>query len=215
VKILKNQNGMALVTALMLTMISLTIVMYLMLMVTAGTKSSGANKRYKTALEASYGGAEVMAKEVLPIMFTNLASPLTAINAGGFATALNLATATDSCLQQKLTSPPTAWSSACSKVADPKTVPDISLKLNAAAGDSYTVYSKIIDTTCSDKRPYPAGNCTGSDLSGVELDGGSGVTGGSTGVAVKQMPALYRIEVRAERTSNPLERSNLSILYAY
>jgi len=44
---LNNNKGVALVTALMLTLISLTIVMALMYMITQGTTVSASYKRYK------------------------------------------------------------------------------------------------------------------------------------------------------------------------
>ena len=214
--LLANKKGIALVTALMLTLISLTIVMYLMYMVTSGVKLSAANKSYKTALEASYGMTDVVIKEIMPTLFTStiaagLSTPGTTLSALNFNT--SFAKATDACLMEKLTKPSSQWT--CSKTTDAKDSPDFSLRLNSTSSDSFTVYTKIVETICSDKRSYPTGKCTGSDLSGVDLDGGQGTTGGTTGVSVKAMPAMYRIEVQGERSTNPLEKSKLSILYAY
>jgi Tfp pilus assembly protein PilX len=214
---LANKKGIALVTALMLTLISLTIVMYLLYMVTSSVKMSGANKRYKTALEASYGMTDLVIKEILPTMFTStiaasLTNPTTTLGSL-YASSLHFTMSTDACLMEKLTKPSSQWT--CSKTTDPKVSPDFSLRLNSTGTDPFTVYTKIVETICSDKRPYPEGKCTGSDLSGLDLDGGQGTTGGSTGVSVKAMPAVYRIEVRGERTNNPVEKSALSILYAY
>lgn len=208
-----NNKGIALVTALMLTLISLTIVMYLMYMVTAGIKQSGASKRYKTALEASYGGVEVITKEIMPLMFSNLANPTTPL---AFASFMDLKTSGNTCLQEKLTRPPEQWSASCSNTSDPKAGFDLSMRLNSSTAEPYIVYSKIVDSACSDKRSYPDGKCTGSDLSGIDyLDGGTSVSGSTSGVTTKPMPAIYRIEVRAERATNPQEKSNLSVLYAY
>lgn len=108
------------------------------------------------------------------------------------------------------------WSSSCSNTYDPKQSPDFSIRLSSTSTEPFTVYTKIVETFCSDKRPYPTGKCTGSDLSGIDyLDSGGGTVSGSSGVQVKAMPAAYRIEVTAERTVNPQEKSNLSILYSY
>lgn len=215
-KLLANQKGIALITALMLTLISLTIVMYLMYMITAGVKMSGANKRYKTAIEASYGATDIVLKELFKTMFDNIGTPATGLSSYGLSSVLNLTTTTDSCLQQKLTSPRSMWSASCSSSNDAKQLPDITLRLNSTSGDPFAVYTKIVDTVCSDKRPYPVGKCTGSDLSGVDyLDGGSGVAGSSSVVATQSMPAIYRIEVQAERYTNPQEKAKLSILYSY
>ncbi|MDD2852799.1 MAG: hypothetical protein PHY09_12990 [Desulfuromonadaceae bacterium] len=218
-KLLHNQKGIALVTSLMLTLISLTIVMFLMYMITSSVKLSGANKSYKTSLEASYGGVDLIVKDVMPQLFSNLASPADAITAGNFGTAFNFQASSDAsaaaCLQKKLTSSSPAWEAQCSSSASPIVAPDMTVTLNSTSSNPYTVYTKIVDTVCSDKRPYPVGNCTGSDLSGVYLDGGSGVAGGSSDVAVQPKPAIYRIEVTAEKSNNPQEKSNLSVLYAY
>jgi hypothetical protein len=217
-KLLKNKNGIALVTALMLTLISLTIVMYLLLMVMSGAKLSGANKRYRTALEAAYGATDLITKEVLPTIFT------TTFPTGGTdpsstypTTAIFLSANTNSCIMDKLTKSPSQWGVGCSSTSDPKVNTDFTLKLNSTSvNDSYTVYTKIVDTVCSDKRVYPNGKCTGSDLSGYELlDGGQGTAAGSSGVTPQSMPATYRIEIVGEKTSNPKEKSHLSVLYAY
>jgi len=217
-KLFADQKGIALVTALMLTLISLTIVMYLMYMITAGVKISGANKRYKTALEASYGSTEIVLKDVVPILFQNMTSegwsPKNNLGASGFASFLNIQSNTDECLKEKLTRPASKWSSACNSSSDAKTGYDVKLNLNSTS-DPFTVYTKIVDTMCSDPKPYPAGKCTGSDLSGINLDCGAGTAGGCGGVTVQHLPATYRIEVQGERSTNPLEKSKLSILYSY
>lgn len=218
-KLLCNQKGIALVTSLMLTLISLTIVMFLMYMITSSVKLSGANKRYKTSLEASYGGVDIIAKEVMPQLFTNMSAPTSAISAGGFSSAFTFPASTDTtaaaCLKMKLKSASSAWGAACSSSSDPKIAPDMKLTLNATSSDPFSIYTKIVDTVCSDKRPYPEGKCTGSDLSGIYLDGGQGVAGGTSDIAVQPKPAIYRIEITAERSSNPLEKSKLSVLYAF
>lgn len=217
-KLLANQKGIALITALMLTLISLTIVMYLMYMITAGVKMSGANKRYKTALEASYGSTDIVLKDVLPILFKNMTSsgwsPKNNLGASGFASFLNVDSSSDECLKEKLMLPSSKWSAACNRSSVAKTAFDIKLNLNSTS-DPFTVYTKIVDTMCSDPKPYPEGKCTGSDLSGISLDCGAGTAGGCGGVTVQHLPATYRIEVQGERSTNPLEKSKLSVLYAY
>jgi hypothetical protein len=223
-KLLANQKGIALVTALLLTLISLTIVMYLFYMITAGVKLSGANKRYKTALEASYGATDLIIKEIIPAIFSKTiaegsSTPYATSLAGLYASSMDFypsSSSSDACLMEKITKPSSKWSAACSKTTNPKDSPDFSIKLNSTSSDPFTVYTKIIDTICSDKRAYPTGKCTGSDLSGYDqLDGGQGTTGGASGITVQAMPATYRIEVQGERTTNSSERSKLSILYAY
>src|SRR6185369_11411972 len=63
--ILKNNKGIALVTSLMFTMISLVICMALLHMIISGAQTSGAYKRYRTALDASYGGSEIVARDLI------------------------------------------------------------------------------------------------------------------------------------------------------
>lgn len=216
-----NNNGIALVTTLMLTLISLTIVMYLLLMVTSSIKISGANKRYRTALDASYGATDIIIKEVLPTIFTTtlsngLTNPSNALTSLAYPTSINFTSTTDSCIMDKLTKPTSQWNSSCNNSSNAKVLPDFSLKLNSTSSNPFTVYTKIIESVCSDTRPYPTGKCTGSDLSGYELlDGGQGTTGGTAGVTPPSMPAIYRIEVASEKTNNPKEKSELSVLYAY
>lgn len=221
-KLLADNKGIALVTSLLLTLISLTIVMYLLLMVTSGTKNSGVNKRYRSALEASYGATDIIIKEVIPKIFTetltnNLTNPSAAISNLAYPTRMDFRANTDTCIMDKLTKPPSEWGTGCSSMADPKINPDFSLKLNTLTpDDTYTVYTKIVDTVCSDKRAYPTGKCTGSDLSGYELlEGAQGTSGGTSGVTPQAMPATYRIEIVGEKTSNPKEKSKISVLYAY
>jgi len=220
-KILSENKGIALITSLMLTLISLTIVMYLLLMVTSGIKASGANKHYRTALEASYGATDIIIKEVLPLIFTttlsqNQDNPSAALG-GLYPSSLNFTLGSDTCIMNKLTKPSSQWDASCSSTSDPTASPDFSLRLNSTSIDNtFTVVAKIVDSACPDKRPYPTGKCTGSDLSGFELlDGGQGTTGGSAGVTPITMPATYRIEISGEKTNDPKERSQLSVLYAY
>ncbi|MHB8057963.1 MAG: hypothetical protein ACYDHC_08725 [Desulfuromonadaceae bacterium] len=219
-RLLTNNKGIALVTSLMLTLISLTIVMYLLLMITSGTKVSGANKRYRTALEASYGATNLVINDAIPLIFTQVIA-----NGGGSAAifddlypaSVNFTLGSDSCVMDKLTKPTAQWGVGCSNTSDPKVGADFTLNLNSTSADSaYAVSAKIVDSECPDKRAYPAGKCTGSDLSGYEmLDGGQGSTGGSSGITPKAMPATYRIEIIGEKSDNPKEKSRLSVLYAY
>jgi hypothetical protein len=216
--LLGNNSGIALVTSLMLTLISLTIVMYMLTMVTSGIKQSGANKRYKTAIEASYGGTEIVIKEILPTIFTSILANSGTNPSATFPTDnVFFSPNTDACIMRKLTTSSSNWGNltGCSNSSDAKVNADFTIKLNSTvATETYTVYTKIVDTACSDTRPYPTGKCTGSDLSGYDmLDDGSG-TGGGAEFKLKAMPAMYRIEVASEKP-NSKETSKISVLYAY
>jgi Flp pilus assembly pilin Flp len=201
---LKNERGVALVTALLLTLIALAMIMTVLYMITWQTKLSGANKRYKSALEASQGGAEIFTKQIIPFVFAN------STTAGiSYAGGLTVTAGSSPCLAYKLNNATATWGTKCSPDAspyDPTVKADITLTLQGSESNkNYNVYSKIVDTI--------PGN---SDASGYELlDSGAGVAGVASGVAPKHSPALYRIEVQGQKTTDPLEKSKLSVLYAY
>jgi hypothetical protein len=211
-KNLRNERGVALVTALCFTMIALAIIMALLYMITWQARLSGAHKRYKTAIEASQGATEIFAKQIIPMVF------------GGYTTALRnnpfpgitLTPINGDCLSYKLQNAntlATPWSAKCGSdndvansviLSDPTKTADVMLNLQGTQAP-FTVYAKIVDTV--------PGN---SDLSGNELlDRGDGVTGMSSGVSPKHLPATYRIEVQGQKATNPLEKAKLSVLYAY
>jgi hypothetical protein len=200
-KKIQNERGIALVMALMLSFLSLVIVLALLYMITQGTKVSAANKRYKSALEASYGGVEVFTKDIIP--------QLMGASGSSFSTVLTSAIGwgTTACTAEKLANSPLLWSNCDSnaKSIDPKIGYDATFTLRGQLGSNFNVYAKIVDTQ--------PGN---SDTSGAELlDSGAGVAYGASGVSPKHMPALYRIEIQGERDTNPLEKARLSVLYAY
>jgi hypothetical protein len=203
-KPLHNENGIALVTSLLLTLISLTVTLAVLYLITQGIATSSAQKRYHNSLEAAHGGVELFSKEIIPrLMQGDSAATLTTAFGG-----INLAIPSSGCLSQKLNNSIDQWT-ACSGAAlnsDPKQSPDMTFTLAGAGGSSnYKVYSKIVDST--------PGN---SDPSGIDyLDSGSGVTGTSSGVSPKHIPGLFRIEVEGEKEVNPNERALLSVLYTY
>ena len=210
-KLLADSSGIALITALMFTMISLTIVMSLMYMMTQSTKVSGANKRYKTAIDASYGGVELFAKDMLPFLMLNatsttLASQIT--SAYGSNTVIGQSSsATDvACLQAKLRNPSSKWVAAgCSSTSSSSTPtdhPDMTFQVSSASGSPYTIYSKIVETK--------TGN---SDISGLQLDG-SGVAEAGTAISPMHYPYVYRLEIQGQQSATS-ERANIEVLYAY
>jgi hypothetical protein len=203
-KLLKNEQGIALVTALMLTLISLGIIMALLTMITSGAKLSGAQKRYRTAMEAAHGGTEVAMKDIIPMVLKNYSATTLVAQVQSDFSGIGLQVATtQQCLQAKLTKTSRQWPAGCSSVMSPKQSPDMSFTLQATAGDPYKVYAKIVDTV--------SGN---SDLSGLQLEG-SGVAESSPILTPQHFPYLYRVEVQGERSSNAREQANISALYAY
>jgi hypothetical protein len=204
-KIVNNNDGVALVTALMLTLISLGIVMSLMLMVTRSTTVSGMNKRYKTSIEAAYGGTEIITKDVMPMIFRNYSSPTLAADltdaTKGFGSMLQVAD--QKCLQAKLTKPTIGWPTECSSTSNPKQSPDLSMTLQATSGNPFIVYSKIVDTQ--------KGN---SDRSGLQLEG-AGVAESNSYITPQHFPYIYRLEIQGERQNIASGQGNIEVLYAY
>jgi len=220
---LLNNNGIALVTAIMFTFLALVISGTLLYMVTSGIRSSAALKNYKTALSASYGGAEIVTKDLLAsaLAFQNQSSSFSSYVSGKMGT-LNPTLST--CFQMKLENPRRLWSSACAVAnANPKNAPDVTFSLSATAGSPYAVYSKIIDTTewrftsfssQASGRPIAitkviAGN---SDRSGQEELVQSN---DSNPPKAPHVPYMYKIEIQSEKQQNPAEKANLSVMYAY
>lgn len=209
---LGSEDGIALVTSLMLTLISLGIILSLMYLMTLGIQRSGATKRYKTALEASYGGTEFFVKDLIPYIMQNSASSGSQLatsllgnypNVSPTLTSTTLATS-QTCIQAKLTNSTANWPAACIPTTlSPKSQPDIQLTLPGTNNQPFTVYSKIVDTV--------AGN---TDTSGLQLEG-SGVAESAPVITPQHFPYVYRVEVQAERASNAVEKSNISVLYAY
>lgn len=201
---IRKQDGIALITALMMTFISLTIILAVMYMISQNITQTGAFKRYKTALDASYGGTDIVVKELVPQVLKNYASGTLITDIQTSYSALNLTVlATQSCLQDKLTKQTSEWNAACNATTSAKSGADFRLQLQATGGQPYAVYSKIVDTIF--------GN---TDVSGLQLEG-AGVAESLAVITPQHIPYVYRLEIQSERASNALEQANISVLYAY
>jgi hypothetical protein len=219
--VLLNEEGIALVMVLILALISLAIVSAMLFMVTQGTVISGAQKFYRTAEEASTGGAELSveylsSRGVFNLLGNSFVSGCNCgnpadpndnvdLNQGGIRTCRcdklcnsRLTTAVDWQLCDEDTG-----TAGFQFDPNPKVNPDVHFVVG-----NFTVYSKIIDTV--------RGN---TDVGGVVASGelgGSAVSSSTAGVVTPPLtPYLYRMEVLAEATDNPRERSKISVLYAY
>ncbi|QXE91478.1 pilus assembly PilX N-terminal domain-containing protein [Geomonas subterranea] len=212
-KKLKNEEGVALVTALMFTLICLGIVAALMQMLLLQTKVSAVEKNYRNSLEAAYGGTELVTREFIPKLFTNYSTGigplLTAYGSGtGFSNlglVVNQGLGNRGGLEIKLRNATSDWGT-LSKTLDAKDAPDLQFLLKGTGSNgNFRIYAKIVDTV--------PGN---SDTTGVDyLDSGVGVAGVGSGISPKHNPALYSVEVRGERAVNPKEKAQLSVLYAF
>jgi hypothetical protein len=223
---INNENGFALITALMITMICLVITMGILTIVIQNIRSGGIKKSYQNAVEASYGGAELQMYEIVPKLLTDFFATGTISTSEGLLVAtaafgganphlvFNRINNTDACLIAKLSSVPSAWPAACNSTAiatltdpDPTNTPDFTLTLPGTTGQSFTVQSKIVDTSVGvPYMPAPPGGPMNSN-------GSTGPGGNGTSTLVAHY--VYRIEVSAARTTNPMERGAVSVLYEY
>lgn len=207
-KILRNQDGIALITALMFTLICLGMIITLLYYVLAGTRMSGAQKRYRNVLEASYGGTEFITRSVIPRLFNNYTSgKLSLLGDFGASDKLGL-TFTSGSLSTKLSTATSGWPSTVSKTVNPKDTPDFTFTLKGQnSAINFKVYTKIVDTV-------PGVGLL--DASGIDyLDAGMGVAGTSASTQTPRTPNIYAIEVQGEAEVNPQEKAGLSVLYAY
>ncbi len=212
---LRNQDGIALVTALMFTMIILGIIMALLYHVLAGTRMSAAQKRYKNSLEASYGGTEVVTKAIIPKLFSNFSTGrLSLMTDFGSSDSLSLqigatGMSTQTALKTKLTTRTGNWGlDAANSSVDAKVLPDFIFTLKGqGSGGDYKVYSKIVDTI------EGVGLI---DASGIDfLDAGIGVAGTSTSTQTPRTPNMYSVEIQGHASVNSREKAGLTVLYAY
>ncbi|MEW6569831.1 MAG: hypothetical protein AB1390_01450 [Nitrospirota bacterium] len=213
---LKNEKGVALMMALILSLIALAIISALIYFVTQGTSISGFQKRYQTAKEAAQGDVEFVTREIIPrtIGSTNVADLISIESTlGGEYSVISLSFPSNAaCLREKLLLSTVDWIS-CSadeksfdlKKSDGSLIADFSVTLPGVPPQpNFSVYAKIVDTI--------EGN---TDSGGLALEG-LGVTESGSGMVTPQhFPVLYRIEVQGERMNNPDERANMSVLYAY
>jgi len=205
---LKNKDGVALMMALILSVIALAIVSALLYFVVQSTEISGFQKRYRTAHEAAKGSIELITKEI--ISGTIGGDPLSSL--GSYGGLVKIDPGRDNCFRSKLTTPVQNWDCKCKdceQSLDPddlRKVPDVTFSLPAVPPQpNFAVYGKIVDTV--------PGN---TDTSGLELDADISVVGSGSGlITPMHYPYMYRIEVLSERETNPDERAQFSVLYAY
>jgi hypothetical protein len=208
--LLSSEQGIALVMVLILSAIVLAIITGLIYMITSTTQISGMQKRYRTALEAGMGGADVtfrlLALRGEPDQDTKDA--MSNANDEGYNRTISVA-----CFNAKLNSPTSAtnwaacgsYTNATAMVIDPAdpTTYDFRFGLGKSPYPAYRAYAKIVDTV--------EGNSGGDE--GLLKHGV--VSSGSGEITVVSIPYLYTIEVDAENSTNPSERAKLSILYQY
>jgi hypothetical protein len=208
-RILRSEEGAALVTALMLTMLSLVIAMALLSTVIRGAKVSASQKRYRSSLAAAHGGVELLTQELVPILF-QLNPSRTATETIFEPIALQLPQY--NCLQQKLNKPNSQWGAACNASSDPDDAPDVTFKLSGLPQEKgFLVSTKIVDSN-------PGNSDKNGSLGSDFLDPGIAVAGSDSGGVVRpqHVPGIYNISVQGVREGAEMrEKARLSVLYAY
>ena len=193
---IKDEKGIALVTALILALVSMAIATATIYMVLQSTSISGLEKRYTTALGAAKGGAEVATKVIT--------------NAGTDPTGLLTINTSSNCLDQKLQLRKTdengnnQWTNctAQQRSLDVTESPDMTMTLGSG-NNTYTVNIKIVDTIEGNTK-------LGSDL---EV---KGVVASLSGYIKNPtvVPRTYRTEIRSVNNSNAQDIAEVTALYA-
>jgi len=192
-KIKLNNKGVALITALLFTLIAMGMVVAAITIMTRGREVSSMFKAYRTAMEAAEGAVQFFAWEFLPKKLSG--QTLDSLgNYGGVVTY----GIEDDCFEKKLTKVTDDWDCGSSSL-DPRDGPDITFSFG-----QYNAHLKITNTL--------DGN---SDISGFALEGMGVVEAGSGAITPQHFPYIYRIDVLAERSTDPIERAILNALFAY
>jgi hypothetical protein len=211
----RSEKGAVLVVVLVLSAVALMIMTALIYMITTGTRVSGLQKRYKTALEAGHGAADIFYQVIaLRGQTADLNSFKDNLNAFGLNAVINdppactgtIGGTTYPGIAAKMMTSDTTWNvTGCNKSLniDPGDPTTYDMKAELGTITKYNVYAKIVATS--------DGN-SGADTGLLS----KGVVSSNTGeVTVQSIPYLYSMEVVSENTANPDERAKLSILYQY
>ncbi len=196
----RNSSGIALVTALMFTLIALGIIVGTYYIVHKSTELSGLFKRFQTANEAAMGAFEFFTKEFMRVMMQGQSPNLPQLYGNVFR-------ASDSvnytCLRSKLFSEPDANGyTNCqgdSTALNPTIRPDLIFHF-----DPFVVFLKITDTL--------EGN---TDIGGVSLVGAGVVESGSNVISPPHIPYIYRIDILGQREFGAMERAWITGVYSY
>lgn len=203
---LRCQDGAALITALMLTMLSLVIALALLSTVMTGTRIAASQKRYRTALAAAHGGVDLFTREIVPRLFLPGSSP-GSVRTDFLLIDLQLSQSRYDCLRQKLHNATANWTGCGAEVSsDPAVSPDVTFKLTGELPHGgFEVSTKIVDTV--------PGN---SDKHDIGLDAGLSASGRDEVIHPRHVPGIYNISVQGVREGvGAREKASLGVLYAY
>jgi hypothetical protein len=204
---LKNEKGIALVTALLFMVISMAIILSVLYLITqGGTSVSSLTRQYHSLKEAAYGGAEFSAQQLIPNVASGKA--LSTLTYGG----LVLPYMDDVCFAKKMKPDanaisPLNWGS-CAATG-------LNLDPSAGGGSDFRVQ---LSGTASQAPYYIFVKIVGSTLGNTDTSIGVlsnlGVVDSSAATPV-HVPYTYRVEILAQRVNNPSERVSLSGLLVY
>lgn len=205
-KIVNNEKGIALISALLLGLLGMLMVTSLLVMIDTGTWLSGSKKRYQMALEAAHGGMNFFTKEIIQkglggtdlsdmgTTFGGLLTPV--ISNANFTTKLTTSGETKDGYWPY---DPNATNTAVAFDAT-----DATVALTLPTGLNIAVNTTILSTS--------RGNSgTSSNL----LQGGGVVNNNSGTITPQHIPYLYQTGTRGQNTTNPIENATLSSIYAY
>jgi hypothetical protein len=200
-KVFNNERGVALMVVMILAVILLGIMASLVYMLVASTQVSGIQKRYKTALDASKGGADVAFELIAARGILSIPGLVTHD--------INSLPTLGTCLDTKLNSQTSLWTAVCNaKSLTGQIVPGDTLTYDLfipqlGTTEKYDIYAKIVDTV------------NGNSAADLGLQKQGVVTSNTGEVQAVSKPYLYTLEVQAQNHSNPAERAQYSILYQY
>ena len=198
----KDQEGVALLMTLMIAAVALAVMGSLMTIMVMGTRISGLNKRFTTALEAGKGGQAVVLEYIGTRgnpdddFMDSISWDDTGIS--------------NTCLYDKLNRATEDWDDTCNALTtiDAGTEDTYDFKFELPP---YTIYSKIVNTI--EGNTGPTQTSASFVTQGVTTAGGGG---GEGSYDVVQVPYLYTIEMDARRgTRADSEKARLSVLYQY
>jgi type II secretory pathway pseudopilin PulG len=210
-----SEKGAVLVVILVLSAVALMIMTALIYMISTGTRVSGLQKRYQTALEAGHGAADLFYQIIaLRGQTADVNSFTDNLNTFGMNAVVNKPAACTGTsggttyydIQAKLMTSDLTWNvPGCNKALniDPGDPTTYDMKAELGTTTKYNVYAKIVATSDGN-----SGADTGLLNKGV-------VTANTGEVTVQSIPYLYTMEVVSENVANPDERAKLSILYQY
>lgn len=201
----KKKEGIAFITALLVAVIGFLVVMVALYIVYRGTEISGIEKKYKTSLEASYGAAEIIGKEIIP---STIGASLSSFRGSLPSDYQNMMTVNvdDTCWSRKLTLDSTQWNCSSTSTSDLETTSDIQFNFQGNGLAEFIVSAKVVETL--------RGNSNTSGLN-LELEGSGVVEAGSGMLKPIHLPYLYRIEFQGQLEGSTEERANLSSVYEY